>query len=73
MTGEQIIWEITRILGAIVLTAILTPLLKQIWQRINRPAPLTPQEKGQLATRIDMNKLALARLRRNRSGVELRA
>jgi hypothetical protein len=52
MTREQIIGNvvISLIVGLflIVMGAILQPLLKRLWQRMNRPMPLTPQTRGQL-------------------------
>jgi|ERR1700683_1334604 len=54
MTHEQITGNvaINLIVGLflIVVGAVLQPLLKRMWQRMNQPVPLTPQTKGQLVT-----------------------
>jgi Trk-type K+ transport system membrane component len=52
MTHEQIIGNvvISVVVGLflIIIGAILQPLLKKLWQRMNRAVPLTPQTRGQL-------------------------
>ena len=58
MTHDEIMREfvIKLIVGLIVglilmvVGAVLGPLFKRIWDRINRPEPLTPQTEGQLVT-----------------------
>jgi len=66
MTREQIIWEV--VIGLIVglfllvMGAVLQAPLRRVWQRMNRPTPLTPQTKGQLVTALEVAKGSLERL-----------
>jgi hypothetical protein len=66
MTREQIVWDfvIALVVGLflIVVGAILQPLLKRLWERMNRPSPLSPQTKGQLVTSLESAKYSLERL-----------
>jgi hypothetical protein len=66
MTHEQIIWNIVISffvgLFLIVVGAILQPLLKRMWQHMNRPMPLTPQTRGQLVTNRAIWEAELERL-----------
>jgi uncharacterized membrane protein len=52
MSPDQIIGNavIDAVVGffLIVVGAVLQPLLKRLWERMNRPLPLTPQTRGQL-------------------------
>jgi hypothetical protein len=66
MTREQIIGNvvIASVVGLflIVVGAVLQPLLKRLWERMNRPSPLTPQTKGQLVTNLAIWESELERL-----------
>src|SRR6266496_1048058 len=66
MTREQIIVNVVIAvfvgLFLIVVGAVLNPLLKRMWARMNRPSPLTPQTKGQLVTNLAMYEDSLERL-----------
>ncbi len=66
MTREQIIVNVVIAvfvgLFLIVVGAVLNPLLKRVWERMNRPSPLTPQTKGQLVTNLAMYEDSLERL-----------
>src|SRR5438105_11483576 len=66
MTREQIIVNVVIAvfvgLFLIVVGAVLNPLLKRVWERLNRPSPLTPQTKGQLVTNLAMYEDSLERL-----------
>jgi hypothetical protein len=56
MTHEQIVGSvvISLVVGVflIIIGAVLQPLLKRLWERMNAPSPLTPQTKGQLTGQL---------------------
>ena len=62
MTREQIFWQIVIGLFLLGVGAVLRPLFKGVWTRMNRPRPLSPSEKGSLLTQITMQEDALERL-----------
>lgn len=66
MTHEQIVGSvvISLVVGVflIILGAILQPLLKRAWERMNAPSPLTPQTKGQLMAQLVLWEAELERL-----------
>jgi hypothetical protein len=62
MTREQIIWQIVIGLFLLAVGAVLQPIFKRLWARMNRPSPLNPSEKGSPLTQITMQEQALERL-----------
>jgi uncharacterized membrane protein YbhN (UPF0104 family) len=66
MTREQIIGSIiiNFLVGVflLVMGAVLRSPLKRMWERMNRPAPLTPQTRGQLVTNLATYAASLERL-----------
>lgn len=66
MTHEQIIGSIVInfIVGVflLVMGAVLRSPLKRMWERMNRPTPLTPQTRGQLTTNLATYEASLERL-----------
>ena len=63
----------TQIVGGVVISfvvglllifvgAVLQPLLKRAWDRLNAPSPLTPQTKGQLMAQLVVWEAELERL-----------
>ena len=61
--NTQLVWIYIGI-GVIanVITGLLRPLLKAMWTKINKPAPLTLAGKVQLAQQIEMQEQTLARI-----------
>jgi len=66
MTHDQAVWSfaISLIVGLILIVvgAVLQPLLKRLWERINAPSPLTPQNRGQLMAQLLVWEAELERL-----------
>jgi hypothetical protein len=62
VTRAQIITEIIIGLFLLIVGAVSRPLLKRLWQRMNRPSPLSPEYKGQLTKSLAMYEMELDRL-----------
>ena len=52
MTVEQIVWQILIGLFLLAVGAILRPVFNRVWGWMNRPAPLSPRDKGKLVEQI---------------------
>jgi hypothetical protein len=66
MTHDQVVGSvvISLVVGLvlIVVGAVLQPLLKRLWERVNTPSPLTPQTRGQLMGQLVLWEAELERL-----------
>jgi hypothetical protein len=66
MTRDQIVGSvvISLVVGVflIIVGAVLQPLLKRMWERMNAPSPLTPQTRGQLLGQLVIWEAELERL-----------
>lgn len=52
MSLAHLIYDILIKLVMVIVGIALAPLLKKLWERINRPSPLNPQTKGQYVTAL---------------------
>jgi uncharacterized membrane-anchored protein YhcB (DUF1043 family) len=61
--NSQLVWIYIGIgvVANVITGLLLMPLLKAIWTKINKPAPLTLAGKVQLAQQIEVQEQALAR------------
>jgi len=61
--NTKLVWVYIGIgVTANLITGLLKPLLKVLWARMNKPAPLTLKDKVQLAEQIEMQKRYMERL-----------
>jgi hypothetical protein len=62
MTREQILWQIVIGLFLLVVWELFRPVLRIMWARMNRPRPLSPQDRGKLTEQLAMQERELERL-----------
>jgi len=62
MTAAQIVWQIIIGLFLLVMGSVLGTLFKKMWARMQRPTPLSPQDKGRLVEQIAMQEYELEKL-----------
>jgi hypothetical protein len=62
MTKVQILWNLGLGLVLFVVGLVLSPLLTRMWAWMNKPRPLTPQDKGALVAQVGMLEAEQAKL-----------
>ncbi len=62
MTGAQVVWQVVIGLFLLAVWEVVQPLFKKLWSRMNKPAPLSPRDKGNLVEQIATMEYGLEQL-----------